>query len=183
MCLFYKEWQEIYSVWRSKNLVHYFIEGCPDYETLRTYFKDLNEKNPNANGILAIMDDMIEASSVLQHLYTVGSHHMKVSVMTLTQMLFGKSQEYRVVNYNASYLILFKNVRNTRTITTLASQIRPYDVSYIVRAFERASNRPFGYLIFDFTQEQSDVVRLRTAIFKGDGIPITYVKKSARSTL
>ncbi len=101
------------------------VVGVPNIETLKAYFKEINDNDPTKSGILAIFDDSAENSDTLNHLFTVGkkkhvqkssaptlrypficlgSHHWKVTTVCLVQNLFSQNQEFRSIQANASYL-------------------------------------------------------------------------------
>ena len=173
--LFYSEMQPIYKTMVNENLVDRLVEGVPDYDSLRQLLKSLKQKGHTHT--LLIMDDSREYFSQLEPLYTIASHHLGASVITLTQSLFSKNESLRVLSMNSKYLICMKSVRSNRSITTLGSQLSVFDKGQVVSAFEEISRNPYGYLIIDLGNDCADHCRLRTFIFKHESLcPICFLQ-------
>lgn len=134
-----------------------FRSGIPDFETL------------NENCLVVLDDLMSNASSDVMSLFTRQSHHTNVSVIFLVQnIFFGGNKFFRTISLNCHYIICMKNPRDRLQMSTLASQILPENSAFLKRAFANATEKPFGYLLFDLTQKCSDTLRFRTNIFPND---------------
>lgn len=160
--LFYKQWQPAYSYMLSKGLINEFIVGIPEEDEMKNIFL----KYKKHGGCFAIFDDLMnEVNSSLLSSYTIWSHHLKVTVITLVQSLFLENKLYRICSLNSNYIVIMKSVRDNLSISHLSRQISPYNTKYITEAYMQATKTPYSYLLFDLRQETSDVVRLRSNIF------------------
>ena len=148
-----------------------FIEGFPDnlYDILEGY----------TNSLVTIDDLMSECSKDLRmtDLFTRGSHHRGISVMYLTQNLFPPGKQSRTISLNSHYMTVFKNPRDSLGIATLARQMYPHNTNFLLKSFQDATAKPYGYLLLDLHQLTPDNMRLRTNILPGRK-QIVYVKRS-----
>ena len=82
------------------------------------------------SGMLLILDDLINDvdPKFLEILYTRGSHHWNVSVITVTQNLFDKN--IKVPRINSHYIILMKNPQGLLQIKTLGTHLFPGKTKY-----------------------------------------------------
>lgn len=144
-------------------------KGIPDVDM----FTDLKPR-------IVILDDLMrEANGSLVDLFTKGSHHYNLSVIFVTQNIFNQGKGQRDISLNAHYLVCFKNPRDKQQILHLSKQISPENPKYIQEAYNDATAKPFGYLLFDLRQTTPDIIRYRTNIFKADNPSnIVYVPKS-----
>lgn len=174
----YSEWQPIFDTMQRERLVDQWVSEIPDYETLRSFALPFKA----ARGSLIIADDLgseFLESDTLMKFSTVQSHHLNCSLITITHSLFMNSKNYRISTANAQYYVLMKNLRNQREISTLFSQIRPYESSKFVQMYQRAVSKKNGYLIIDLHVKSSDATRLRTSIFPTQSKPmIVYLEQS-----
>lgn len=143
-------------------------EGIPDVEM----FRDLKPR-------LVILDDLMrEADGSVVDLFTKGSHHYNLSVIFVTQNIFNQGKGRRDISLNAHYIVCFKNPRDRQQISHLSKQIYPENPKYIQEAYNDATSKPFGYLLFDLRQTTPDIIRYRTSIFQSDTPSnIVYVPK------
>lgn len=137
-----------------------FVEGFPcDYKSYvdgRTLF---------------VLDDLISEcgnSKELVKLYTKGSHHLNISVFTISQNIFHKGAEFREISLNSHYLFLFKSRRDVTQIAHLGRQLYPRKTKFFLEAFEDATKQPFGYLLVDLKSNTEENFRLRTSILPGE---------------
>lgn len=144
-------------------------EGIPNVEM----FKDLKPR-------LVILDDLMrEADGSVVDLFTKGSHHYNLSVIFVTQNIFNQGKGCRDISLNAHYIVCFKNPRDKQQILHLSKQIHPENPKYIQEAYNDATSKPFGYLLFDLRQTTPDIIRYRTSIFQTDEPSnIIYVPKN-----
>jgi hypothetical protein len=132
----------------------------------------------NDTRTLVILDDLMqEAGPQIEELFTRGSHHKNLTVIHLTQNLFYKSKCQRTLSLNSHYIILFKNVRDVTQIATLARQMYPSRVHYMVEAYKDATSVPYGYLLIDLRPETEERFRLRSGILPSQ-VPFVYVMKN-----
>jgi hypothetical protein len=136
------------------NIQARFIKGLPD------------ENEFDGSPKLVILDDLMqESNEKVSKLFTRVSHHKNVSVIFITQNIFHQQKNSRDKNINAHYLVMFKNPRDYSQITCLSRQIDPCRPKIIEQAFREATQKPHGYLLFDFKQSTPDIMRLRSDIF------------------
>ena len=161
----YSEWQPLYEnmITEIKNIT--FVKGLPELDTVENAFVILDD----------LMNDVIEDKRLL-NLFTVGSHHRKISVIFLTQNIYEKGKYARSISLNAHYLIIFKNRRDEAQIAHLSRQIYPNDVKFFNEAYNAATETKFGYLIIDLKQRSNNLIRLRTIDFT-NGNMYAFVKK------
>jgi hypothetical protein len=129
---------------------------------------------------VVILDDlMIEAanSALVTQLFTRVAHHRECAIIYITQNLYHQSSQNRTRNLNVHYLILFKSVRDTTIIQTLARQMYPGKSNFLIEAYKDATSKPYGYLFIDFHTETPDYLRVRTNIILGDEI-IVYINNN-----
>lgn len=144
-------------------------EGIPDVNL----FADLKPR-------LVILDDLMrEANGSVVDMFTKGSHHYNLSVIFVTQNIFNQGKGRRDISLNAHYIVCFKNPRDKQQILHLSKQICPENPKYIQEAYNDATSKPYGYLLFDLRQTTLDIVRYRTNIFQTDAPSnIVYVPKN-----
>jgi hypothetical protein len=137
-----------------------FREGVPE-----NWEKEITGKE---HTIIVIDDLMTEVFSNKEaaKLYTQGSHHRSISVITLTQTLFPKQLHARTISLNSQYLVLFKNPRDALQIKNLANQMFPGKErkERFLNVFTDATSKPHSYLMIDCKQTTPDEFRLRTGI-------------------
>jgi hypothetical protein len=138
--------------------------GLPDDETLRRMEKPL----------LLIMDDLMLTSSedYLSNLFTKKSHHQNIGVMFLTQNLFDKS--LKVARNNSQYIVLMRAPNAALGIRTLGSQLFPGKVPFFLDAYNKSTERPYGYLLIDMHASTDPALRLRTNIFP-DQLTVAFI--------
>ena len=129
---------------------------------------------------LVILDDLMSQCSNDQRvadLFTCGSHHRGISVLFLTQNLFPPGKLSRTISLNSHYMLIFRNPRDSLGIATLARQMYPKNVGYLLESFNDATKRPYGYLLLDLHQLTPEDLRLRTNILPNER-QIVYVKRN-----
>ena len=161
----YTEWQPLYE----KMLVDIkninFIKGLPELEIMENSIVILDD----------LMSQVVEDKNAL-NLFTVGSHHRKISVIFLTQNIYEKGKYARSISLNTHYFILFKNRRDQAQIMHLARQIYPGESKFFHEVFNEATNQKYGFLIVDLKQRSNNLLRLRTIDFSNGNFYV-YVKK------
>jgi hypothetical protein len=118
------------------------------------------------DGSLVIIDDSISnLAKDFEDVFTKISHHNNCSIFIISQMLFrSKDHLFRTLSLNTHYMFVMKNERDKQQIRFLAHQICPGDAKYIIQSYVDATQKPYSYLLLDFTQECPDELRLRTNI-------------------
>ena len=118
---------------------------------------------------LLIIDDLQDetsSDSQIANLFKRGCHHRNLSVMFLVQNLFFQGKKSIDIRRNATYVVVFKNPQDKMQIHRFAQNAFPGKVERIMQLYDTLG--PHGYLLFDFTQEADDDIRIRTGITKGE---------------
>ena len=103
----------------------------------------------------------------INDLFTEGSHHCNISVVTLNHNLFfGKDHTQR---RNCYYLVFFNNPVDRQPVTTLGRQMYPSRRNFFLQKFDEATERSYAYLLVDLKPTTLDSLRLRTDVL-GTGI-------------
>lgn len=137
----------------------------------------LDEIDPADTNLVIIDDLMDEAgnSKEVSKLFTKGSHHRNLSVILVVQNLFHQGKVMRTISLNCHYIILFKNDRDKRQITYLASQSFPGKLDFLEKAFKMATSKPHGYLLLDFNPKRFDERQVWSDILPSEDGPAFYV--------
>ena len=145
--------------------------SVPDEELIR------KESGPNRKLLLVLDDLMVTAkSSFLDTLFTLGSHNWGVSVVLVTQHLFGK--ELRIARNNAHYLVLLRNPAGALQIRMIASHLFPGKHGYFMEAYTDATAQSYSYLLIDMHPKTDAHMRLKACIFPSEGAySVVYVPK------
>lgn len=172
---FYNEWQESYEVLKQLKLVNKFYRGIPSHDELMDLLSDPGYKNyDKKQHKMLIFDDLVSEiqDDLLAKLFTVYGHHKNVSTILVTQALFNpRVNKFNILQENVHYLLLSKSPRDSSKIIYLAEQISPYNINWVVQAFQDATQKAYSYLFFSFKQDCPDKLRLRTNICP-DEIPM-----------
>ena len=94
--------------------------------------------------------------------------------MCLTQNLFPPGKQSRTISLNSHRMIVFRNLRDSLGMATLARQMYPNNVNYLLESFAVATQKPNGYLMVDIHQFTPENLRVRTNILPDDR-QIVYV--------
>lgn len=160
----YGVWQKLYEELDS---FAEFQQGLPDMESF-----DGSEPH------LLIIDDLMrETNGSVVDIFTKGCHHRNLSVFFITQNIFHQGKGQRDISLNAHYIVLFKNPRDRAQIKHLTRQICPENQRFLQEAYDDATAKPHGYLLFDLKQNTPDIARYRTSIFRQDGACYIYIPK------
>lgn len=124
-----------------------FHEGLPDKKTIEEFTHDMKHA-------LIIIDDLmsklVQSDDVLQ-LFTVTSHHRMASCCFISQNLFCAGKHARSISLNCVNFVLFRNPRDMRQLSSFASQILPGKTKYCLDSFQKATEKPFNYLLVDLS--------------------------------
>ena len=140
----YKRWQPLYD--EMKATVYppiEFHQGIPDNLENDEYM------NPEIRNLI-ILDDLMSTASKdrgITDLFTEGSHHRNLSVISLNQNLYYSKDPTQ--RRNCHYMVLFNNPVDQQPMMTLARQMYPQNPCVFMREFERATSKPHGYLLVD----------------------------------
>ena len=169
--LIYETWQSCYDIMLEKKLINLSIKGFENID----YLKELFEENKDKGGTLIVVDDQMQKIDYnLVNIFTIYSHHLKVTCLLLTQSLFLSNEIYRIISLNSNYIVLMKNTRDSSSVSILAKQTHPFKTRFVTDAYINATTDPYSYLVMDLRQETPEIIRLRGDIFT-DVIPV-YVQ-------
>ena len=141
-----------------------FHHGLPDFDTLKEW---------SSSGLhsIVVLDDCMNALEKdgmnISNLFTIYSHHMRLSVFLLVQNLFANSKHFRNISLNSKYFILFRNARDSLQVKRLASSMFPGQVEFMMDSYKKATSNPFGYLCIDISPRAVESYKLRTNILPG----------------
>ena len=160
----YKRWQPLYDeICRTVIPRVEFVRGIP-YDLDGDHYFDPQIRN------VIVLDDLMSTAAKdprINDLFTEGSHHRNLSVVTLNQNLFfGKDPTQR---RNCHYLVLFNNPVDRQPVTTLGRQMYPSRMNFLLQKFDEATVRPYAYLLVDLKPMTPDSLRLRSDVL-GTGI-------------
>lgn len=132
--------------------------GVPDVELIKSRAKPL---------LLVIDDLMLDIEpGYLDMLFTRGSHNWNVSIVFVTQALYGRN--IKTARANSHYLVLMRNPQAKQNIRTLGSQMFPGQLKFFMESFSDATASPYSYLLIDSHPNSEDSERLITNIFPGE---------------
>ena len=89
---------------------------------------------------LIMMDDLMDGASKslkVTQMFTRGRYD-NLSVIYLTQNLFHKNQ--RALSLNSDYMVIFTNSRDNSQFSTIAKQIRPDKVKFLMWTYKDATS-------------------------------------------
>ena len=173
--LIYSIHQKIYDDMFAMRVITKMIEGYTSYDEL----KELVMSYKYDGGSVLIFDDQLsEINDDMMKIFHELSHHGQCSCFFLSQNLFFADRRFRSISLNSHYLFVLKNVRDRSQILHLAKQYSPYKPKFVIESFQEAMRNPFGYLLFDFRQDTSDVIRLRTNILPQEQPAIVFIEEN-----
>ena len=159
----YGEWQQEYD--HIKNVISSveFIKG-PMSDYLYDSF------NVNQRNMLASDYQMTEAgkSIQLEKYFVQASHHRNLTIVFIVQNIFEKGKAMRTATLNANYLVLYKTPRDRGQVAILGRQMYPAKWKSFLAAFEKATFKPYSYLVVDLLPNTPEEYRLRGNMFKDD---------------
>ena len=141
---YYGVWQDGFKAMKAEGV--HFHKGIPDTQVLSKWFP---------KGGLLVLDDLMEEGGhdkrVLD-LFTKFSHHKSITVIYLTQDLFPPGKFAKTISRNAHYVVAFKSPRDQSGMRALLIQSFPDKWREVHKVFNKVTDRPFGYMVLDFTQ-------------------------------
>lgn len=168
----YTEYQPLFEE-MEKNIDRLVLhQGLPSKEQIEDWSEGVQH-------IVLVLDDMmmqVAKSEESLNLFCVTAHHRRVSVFMLAQNLYMPGKFARTISLNCHYVILFRNVRDSRQVLTFGSQVFPLKLKYFKEAYDKATSIPFGYLVVDMSPSTNDNYRLRTRILPNEDT-IVYLPK------
>lgn len=136
--------------------------------------------------LLIVIDDFMDVAVnhlAVSQLFTRTSHHDGISVILLTQNIYNQGKYSRNISLNATYYVIFRNLRDQIQINKFLQQVCGGSAKAIQNVFHDAvDNKPHSYLFIDFSQKGRDLLRLRANLFARNSEPIViYCPREALS--
>jgi hypothetical protein len=129
---------------------------------------------------LIILDDLMDdvlSNKDMESLFTQGCLHRHISVIFISQNLYGQGRSSRTIALNTWYLIIFKVIRDMGQLMTLGRQLYSGESGVLMETYRDVMLTPYSYLVIDLTPHAKDEYRLRTRVFPGED-HIVYIPKS-----
>lgn len=174
---YYHQWQSLYENFRQENIVKHWINKLPTEDDVKERTLLYKDKG----GSIIVIDDFAqELNKGVATIFSELVHHTNSVVILLTQNIFSKNIYFRDISLNSTYVILFKNPRDSLQIVNFARQFSPGKNPYIVQAYKEATKSAYSYLLFDLHQSTRDDLRVRSNVLPGAHLCI-YKKKGESS--
>ena len=168
----YGIWQDKYRDFQKQGI--HLHQGIPSSQDLTRWYQ-------TQGGGLLVLDDLMDEGGndkrVLD-LFTKDSHHRNVTVLYLCQDMFPNGKYAKTISRNAHYIVAFKNPRDQLGVRNLSLQCFPKQWASVLDAYEDATSRPYGYLLFDLHPSSNDQQRLLSHVLKDERWTHTYQKTS-----
>lgn len=127
---------------------------------------DLDELKPDT---LLVLDDLLDClSPKISEVFTVHSHHSRISVILIVQNLFHNDKYMRTISLNSNYFILMRNPRHSGQFGCFARQIDSENWRNLQKVYNTVCSRPYVLFIIDLSQNTNDISRYKTNIFNDD---------------
>lgn len=133
-----------------------------------------NEKIPT----ILVLDDLAReaySSSEVSTLFLSG-RHASLSLILLTNNFFSKEKFTREISINCSHIILMSNSRDNSFLVPLSHQVDPINSRRLTSVFLSHCNKPFSYLLCDFSNHIPQSLKYRANIF--DDMPHVLLSES-----
>jgi hypothetical protein len=160
---YYNEWQDIFNMFNAEGIVKRWLNHLPTEEEVASICAPYKD---SGGSVIVVDDFMLQLDKFMAKLFTVFSHHYRISVFLLTQNLFVQTPIYRTISLNTTYITCFRNPRDMSQINSLAKQIAPGKPQYIVASYREATRAPHSYMFFDFHQRTEDLIKVRSRILR-----------------
>ena len=154
---FYNQWQRSFKSLKEEGVITEWFNYLPTIDQL----KELTFPYMEGDGSIVIIDDfMQQINRDVLDLFTVLSHAYHITVLLMSQNIFPDNKLFRSISINATYIVVFKNPRDSSQIQHFASQFSPGDTRWLIESFRECTKGAFTYLMFDFHQKTEQKVRV-----------------------
>lgn len=184
-CMFDTTFQSILWCYGEKNAVPKDLEthGIP-FRTHEGLPDDWSDGETEALGLvspaLIVLDDLLEVAyntNSIETLFTKKIHHNKWTVILVSQNLLYQSKIARTISLNLTYMILMKNIRDKNQFLHLARQVEPTHHRGLIKAYDEALMKPYGYFVIDFHVTTPEALRYRSCLFPTDSACIFWTSQ------
>jgi len=130
-------------------------------------------------GACVLIDDQLNAlentqsANYLTSLFTVKSHHLKLTIIVLLQVLFSKL--LRTCFLNTNYLLVGRWVKDVTSVQILARQFKPGYSKEVLKCYHDATCKPYSFFLFDYHILTPDKFRLRSSAFLDENLKIYMI--------
>lgn len=157
--------QEILWVCRNKKFAPDDLKSIPNVRIFEGMI-DLDELKPNT--LLVLDDQMDYLSQQISEIFSIHSHHMRVSVILIVQNLFHSNKYMRNISLNSNYFILMKNPRHSGQFSYFARQLNSANWRNLEKVYNSVCTKPFAPFIIDLSMKTNDINKYKTNIFNDD---------------
>ena len=164
----YGQWQLYFNQIEKDVTYIIFHNGLPNTEHIDTW------KSEHTLIILGDLINEVSKNAIIQKLFTIGCHHLNISCIFITQNLYNQGKFARTISLNATYLILFENIRDSSQVMRLGSHLYPGNQHAFIHAHTNIMKTSYGYMVIDLNPQSNTKHRIRTRIFPGE-YPIIYL--------
>ena len=172
--LYYREWQEVYGVWKKMGFIDEFYDSFPDEEEFR------DRLDLEGTGTVVVFDDFFlhveKNKSFFDNLFCINSHHLKVSVILIVHNLFTK--DMRTLSLNCHRFFLTQSLRDKGQLQSLARQAFPGKSDFVIQAFDDSMKARYGHICLDFSPDCNSVARVTSNWFASPSAINCYVYKT-----
>ena len=172
---FYNRKQDGFDLFKKENIVKEWIHALPSTDQI----EEKTEAYKNRGGSVVIIDDfMDELNKDTAQIFTSMRHHLDFVLILMIQNLFSSNPVFRTISLNATYILIFKNVRDASQIQSFAKQFAPGEAGWVVNAFKNATRRAHSYVLFDCNGAAPYELKIRSHMLPHE-LPIrVYMDKS-----
>jgi hypothetical protein len=161
-----------------------FFDSFPPYvEFHRGIDEDLiSRENLKDEHTLLVIDDLLDEadSTLLSNIFTKFSHHRNITVLLLSNSLFSKQKNYRLLAVNTQYYFIFRSARDHSSVATLARQMFGSAYKYMVAAYQECIKKDYGYLFLDLKANTPPALRVRTNILPHETTTVFLIKDNGQ---
>lgn len=166
----YSHWQDKYDSMQNSIKNIEFHQGLPKRDFI------LEWSNGNSPQLICLDDLMthVSCSSDIVQLFTIDCHHRNITTIMLNQSLYPVGKYSRTLSLNLTYLIIFKNLRDSLQVKKFGSQMYPGQLDYFMHAYDKATSKPYGYLCIDLNPHANRIYTLRSNILRNEQPIVVY---------
>lgn len=161
----YSAWQSAYDRLTEAGVVTRWVNKLP---TNRDFIELVRDFRDGGGSIVVIDDFMGSINDDLEEIIRVSSRHYNATTFVLHQGLFPAQRQARQISLNVKYIHCCKNPRDNMQFGHLARQIRPGDYKWVVDAYHRATQEPYGCFLVDLRQECDPRLRFRSHLLRSE---------------